>query len=149
MKKKSVKNMIIESIVDGGKEITYTDMIKLALNHSRGHEVEYNYKKHRGFWSTNFNGFNGHMRAGGEGYVYKNAETGKWFAKWYDKNEKLEYMIKKSVDSIVTFAWYTGRLNAIEQLNGRSYAAYYSINQRRDSVKKCEKKIESIFKKYS
>lgn len=85
MKKKTVKEKLIDYMLENGNSFTYTEMIKQLLKIVKGDTYEYNYNSaDRGWCSSYFNErWNGYMINGkGSCGVYKN-ENGKYSAKYY------------------------------------------------------------------
>ena len=83
--KKSVKQKLVEYMIENGNNFRYTDMIKQLLKICKGDNYEYDYNVDRGFYATNFNSFNGYLRKGGTCCVYKNP-SGTWSAKFFTKS---------------------------------------------------------------
>ena len=83
--RKTIKEKLVQHMIENGNDFTYTEMIKEVLRISKGHNYEYNHKsRDRGFYATNFSKrFNGYMVNGkGTCGVYKN-ENGRWNAIYY------------------------------------------------------------------
>lgn len=95
MKKVSVKKQLVDRMIAKGNNFTYTEMIKETLRICRGEDYVYDPKSSdRGFYATNFSQTcNGYMvNGGGDCGVYKNFE-GKWSAKYYTEQEKMDTFI--------------------------------------------------------
>ena len=90
--KKTIKEKLVDYMLENGNDFTYTDMIKKVLKIVKGSDHEYNYNSaDRGFYATNFClRWNGYMVNGkGTCGVFKNP-SGLWSARYY-KNNKNKY----------------------------------------------------------
>jgi len=100
MKKLSVKQQLVDIMIENGNDFRYTDMIKALLRICRGKDYVYNREYDRGFYATNFSsGYTrGYMvNGGGDCGVYKN-EQGRWSAKYYTKADKINYIIDRQIN---------------------------------------------------
>ena len=87
--KKTVKEKLVDHMLENGNTFTYTSMIKKILKIVKGPDYEYNYKSaDRGFYATNFVlKWNGYMVNGrGSCGVFKNP-SGLWSARYYKNNK--------------------------------------------------------------
>jgi hypothetical protein len=87
--KKTIKEKLVDYMLENGNDFTYTSMIKKILQIVKGPDYEYNYKSaDRGFYATNFNlRWNGYMVNGrGTCGVFKNP-SGLWSARYYKNNK--------------------------------------------------------------
>ena len=100
--KKSIKQQLVEYMIENGNDFRYTDMIKKVLKINKGEDYEYNHNSpDRGYWSCNFSKHagSGHMLRGGNCCVYKN-DRGRWSAKFFTQEEIKEYKVKNVVDAL-------------------------------------------------
>ena len=87
MKKKTVKEKLVDHMLANGNDFRYTEMIAHVLKITKGEDYVYNYKTDdRGYYSTNFCiTYNGYMVNGkGSCGVYRN-EKGRYSAIYYKK----------------------------------------------------------------
>lgn len=87
--KKTIKEKLVDYMLENGNDFTYTDMIKKVLKIVKGSDHEYNYNSaDRGFYATNFClRWNGYMVNGkGTCGVFKNP-SGLWSARYYKNNK--------------------------------------------------------------
>lgn len=106
MKKKTVKQQLVEHMLSNGNSFTYTEMIKALLKVQHGPNFEYDWRLHRGYYATNFNTTYGYMvNGGGDCGVYKDPETGKWKAKIYTKDERFAHRVKGLIRDYRSFMW--------------------------------------------
>ena len=98
MKKITVKKQLVDFMIANGNDFRYTDMIKAILRICRGKNYAYT-RADRGFYATNLsNGNNGYLvNGGGECGVYKN-EHGKWSAKYYTREDKVNYIVERQIN---------------------------------------------------
>lgn len=98
MKEVSVKKQLVDFMIANGNDFRYTDMIKATLKICRGKNYVYT-RQDRGFYGTNFSkGSNGYMvNGGGDCGVYKN-EQGRWSAKYYTKEDKINCVISRQIN---------------------------------------------------
>ena len=85
MKRKTVKEKLVDHMLANGNNFRYSEMIAQVLKITKGEDYVYNYKTDdRGYYSTNFcKIYNGYMVNGkGSCGVYRN-ESGKYSAKYY------------------------------------------------------------------
>jgi hypothetical protein len=100
--KKSVKQKLVEYMIENGNDFRYTDMVKRLLKICRGESYEYDpASPDRGFYATNFNSFNGYLRKGGNCCVYKNP-SGRWSAKFFTDTEIKEYKISNIINGLTS-----------------------------------------------
>lgn len=97
MKKITVKKQLVDFMIANGNDFRYTDMIKATLRICRGKNYVYT-RADRGFYGTNFCSAQGYMiNGGGECGVYKN-EHGKWSAKYYTREDKVNYVVNRQIN---------------------------------------------------
>lgn len=102
-----VKQTLVDRMIaDGNKGITYTEVIKHLLKIDRGEDYVYDRNSpDRGWFSDGFNRGNGYlMRGSGTCGIYK--KDGKYFAKYYTKQEKIAYATKRLADTLQRLANY-------------------------------------------
>ena len=98
MKKITVKKQLVDFIIANGNDFRYTDMIKSILRICRGKNYVYT-RADRGFYATNLSSSNnGYLvNGGGDCGVYKN-ENGRWSAKYYTREDKVNYIINRQIN---------------------------------------------------
>lgn len=106
-----------------GNNYRYSDMVREILDIVTKGEVKYDWRKHRGLYATNFSeGSNGYMvNGGGDCGVYKNSE-GKWSAKYYTEQEKMDTFLTSRIKFMhkhleIIRSDYERKRNEIEELN--------------------------------
>ena len=110
MKKKTVKEKLVDfMIAEGNNGMRYTDIIKHLLKMQYGEDREYDYKSpDRGWFSDAFYGSRGYfLNGGGTCGIYKH--EGKYFAKYYTKEEMVshaETLFRNKMESINRYAQY-------------------------------------------
>lgn len=103
MKQYTVKEKLVQYMMENGNDFTYTEMIKALLKLQYGPDFQYDWREHRGYYATNFS-IRGYMtNGGGTCGVYKK-ENGKWAAKVYTKDEITKRKVEKLVESAYLFA---------------------------------------------
>ena len=111
MKRKTVKQQLVDRMIAKGNSFRYSDMIAELLKVSRGDDYKYDWKTDRGYCATNFcKTSNGYMVTGvGDCGVYK-GDDGKWHAKYYSKQEKLDTFLRKKIKEIYSEALRSKRV---------------------------------------
>ena len=61
--KKTIKEKLVQHMIENGNDFTYTEMIKEVLRISKGHNYKYDHNSpDRGYYTTNFSKrWNGYM----------------------------------------------------------------------------------------
>lgn len=153
MKKTSVKAKLVEYMISNGNDFRYTDMIKATLKIVKGQNYEYDYEHDRGFYATNFSsGANGYMvNGGGDCGVYKN-EQGRWSAKYYTKEDKVNSIINRYLNTLTN---EVSRARYIYDSNMNDLSSYergtkkysellnYHISTYRNSVESCKSEAQN------
>lgn len=136
MKKISVKKQLVDFMVSNGNDFRYTDMIKATLRICRGKNYVYT-RDDRGFYATNFSkGSNGYMiNGGGDCGVYKN-EHGRWSAKFYTKEDKINFVISRQINILTSAVSkeryvYDSNVEGLSRYEVRSRAYSQSLNEYR------------------
>ena len=150
--KKTVKQKLVEYMIENGNDFTYTEMIKALLLINYGPDLKYDWKEHRGYHATNF-GSRGYMASGvGTCGVYKN-DSGKWSAKFFTKQEMLEHRIKSTIDRLTSLVRYdssriTNRLHFVtNHLHRMNLAVDHRKNLakfKNDAIKNITKQIQKL-----
>lgn len=146
MKKLSVKKQLVDFMIENGNDFRYTDMIKAVLRICRGKNYVYDRRHDRGFYATNFSsGSNGYMvNGGGDCGVYKN-EHGRWSAKYYTKQDKINFVIGRQINVLTSLVSreryeYDMNVNALSSFERGSRAYSQMLNQ---YISKYRSKVES------
>lgn len=101
MKKTSVKKQLVDYMIANGNDFRYTDVVKAILKICKGEDYVYT-RNDRGYYATNLckYGRGGYMvNGGGDCGLYKNKD-GRWSAKYYSKKERLDYLLKRTIDNL-------------------------------------------------
>ena len=128
MKKITVKKQIVDFMIANGNDFRYTDVIKALLRICKGKNYVYNREYDRGFYATNLSmgSCSGYLVNGcGNCGLYKN-ENGRWSAKYYSKEEKINYILQREINrlSIVVSkerSMYDNNMNKISDLPVSEY----------------------------
>lgn len=102
-----VKQTLVDRMIaDGNKGISYTDVIKHLLKIEHGEDYVYDRNSSdRGWFSDGFYGGKGYLVSGaGICGIYKN--DGKYYAKYYTKQEKVEYATNRLASTLKRLANY-------------------------------------------
>jgi len=104
-----VKQTLVDRMIaDGNKGISYTDVIKHLLKIEHGEDYVYDYKSSdRGWFSDAFYGNSGKgylINGAGICGIYKN--DGKYYAKYYTKQEKVAYATNRLASTLKRLANY-------------------------------------------
>jgi hypothetical protein len=129
MKKITVKKQLIDFMIANGNDFRYTDMIKATLRICRGKNYVYT-RADRGFYGTNFCSAQGYMiNGGGDCGVYKN-ENGRWSAKYYTREDKVNYIVNRQINILSNLVSkernhydYNMRENLSDYVRGTQYYA--------------------------
>lgn len=144
MKKITVKKQIVDFMIANGNDFRYTDMIKALLRICKGKNYVYKREYDRGFYATNLSkGYrSGYLvNGGGDCGVYKN-EHGRWSAKYYTKEDKINYVVERQINVLSAVvskerSMYDNNMSKISDLPigpYRSEMFNYYFNQYRSIV---------------
>lgn len=101
MQKTTVKKQLVDYMIANGNDFRYTDVVKAILRICKGEDYVYT-RNDRGYYATNLckYGRGGYLvNGGGDCGLYKNKD-GRYSAKYFSKKEKLDYMIKQTIDNL-------------------------------------------------
>ena len=110
MNKTTVKQRLVDFMIQqGNKGFTYKQIIERLLKFERGEDYQYNWRSSdRGWFSDAFFGGKGYfLNGGGTCGIYKH--EGKYFAKYYTKEEMVshaETLFQNKMESINRYAQY-------------------------------------------
>jgi hypothetical protein len=129
MKKITVKKQLVDFMIANGNDFRYTDMIKAILRICRGKNYLYT-RADRGFYATNLSSSNnGYLvNGGGDCGLYKN-ENGRWSAKYYTREDKVNYIIERQINvlsNLVSLERYTFDLNMKNLSDYKRGTQYYA-----------------------
>jgi hypothetical protein len=107
MNNPTVKQKLVDYMIANGNKFTYTEMIKALLKLQSGGRHEYNWRRDRGYFATNFGEYGYMSNGSGDCGVFK-GEDGKWSAKYYTEQEKLQYKMDKLFNMFYSVTYRTG-----------------------------------------
>ena len=110
MKRVSKKQRLVDyMIASGNNGFTYTEVIKTLLKFRFGDDFKYDHKLHRGYYACSISGINNYMM-NGAGKCGLEKRDGKYFAKYFDKTERLQRarkeLMRKMQFATQYVAWY-------------------------------------------
>lgn len=156
MKKIILKKQLVDFMIANGNDFRYTDVIKAILRINKGKDYVYT-RDNRGYYATNLStGYcNGYLVRGcGDCGLYKN-EHERWSAKYYTKEDKINYIIKRQINALATTvskerSEYDNNIDKILDLPVSQYRSdirNHYFNQYRSTVDSSKKEAQNKISK--